>query len=33
MTGRQRALLFAVALGVRLLPLLVADREGADVLR
>jgi Glycosyltransferase family 87 len=33
MTGRQRALLFAVALGLRLLPVLVADREVADVLR
>lgn len=33
MTGRQRALLFAVALGVRILPVLAADREVADVLR
>jgi hypothetical protein len=33
MTGRQRALLLAVALGTRLGPVLVADREVADVLR
>jgi len=33
MTGRQRALLLAVALGARLGPVSVADREVADVLR
>lgn len=33
MMGRQRALLLAVALGARLGPVLVADREVADVLR
>jgi hypothetical protein len=33
MTVRQRALLLAVALGVRLVPVLRADREVADVLR